>query len=46
VRFFHRSGVSKIVLNTDETNTRAHNLYERFGFHQVFPHGFVLGRDL
>jgi len=46
VRFFHRSGVSKIVLNTDETNTRAHNLYERFGFHQVFPHGFVLGWDL
>ena len=33
VRYFERNRVWKIVLNTEETNTRAHTLYERFGFH-------------
>ncbi len=46
VRYFHGQRVWKIVLNTEETNTRAHVLYERFGFHTVPPQGFVLGHDV
>lgn len=46
VRYFQSCTVWKIVLNTEEQNTRAHRLYERFGFHQVFPRGFVLGRAI
>lgn len=46
VRYFQRCGVLKIVLNTEETNTRAQTLYERFGFHVAPPRGFVLGADL
>ena len=46
VRYFQRCHVWKIVLNTEERNTRAHALYERFGFHLVQPRGFVLGREI
>lgn len=46
VRYFQSCKVWKIVLNTDEQNTRAHRLYERFGFHRVSPRGFVLGRPI
>jgi ribosomal-protein-alanine N-acetyltransferase len=46
VRYFQQRRVWRIVLNTEETNTRAHRLYEYFGFHRVEPHGFVLARDL
>lgn len=46
VRYFQSCKVWKIVLNTEEQNTRAHRLYERFGFHEVSPRGFVLGRAI
>lgn len=46
VRYFQSCRVWKIVLNTEEQNTRAHRLYERFGFHRVSPRGFVLGREI
>jgi [ribosomal protein S18]-alanine N-acetyltransferase len=46
VRFFREQHVWKIVLNTEEANTRAQALYERFGFHQVPQRGFVLGADV
>jgi ribosomal protein S18 acetylase RimI-like enzyme len=46
VRYFQRCRVWKIVLNTEERNSRAHALYERFGFHVVQPRGFVLGRPI
>ncbi len=46
VRYFHRCRVWKIALNTEERNTRAHALYERFGFHRVQPHGFVVGHRI
>lgn len=46
VRYFQRHKVWRIVLNTHETNTRAQALYERFGFVQVPPRGFVLSRDI
>lgn len=46
VRYFQRCRVAKIVLNTEESNTRAQALYEWFGFHDVAPRGFVLGADL
>ena len=46
IRYFQSHHVWKIVLNTEESNTRAHQLYERFGFHLVSPRGFVLGRPL
>jgi ribosomal protein S18 acetylase RimI-like enzyme len=46
VRYFQSAKVWKIVLNTEEQNTRAHRLYERFGFQLVAPRGFVLGREI
>jgi ribosomal-protein-alanine N-acetyltransferase len=46
VSYFQRHHVWKIVLNTEESNTRAHALYERFGFHLVEPRGFVLALPL
>lgn len=45
VRYFQRHQVAKIVLNTEETNTRAHRLYERFGFYLAPQRGFALGRN-
>jgi ribosomal-protein-alanine N-acetyltransferase len=46
IRYFEGHHVWKIVLNTEETNTRAHALYERFGFHRIAPVGFVLALPL
>lgn len=46
VRYFQRGGARSIALNTEESNTRAHALYERFGFVRVYPEGFVLGRPI
>ena len=46
VRYFEQHHVWKIVLNTEETNTRAHALYERFGFHRIEQRGFVLALPL
>jgi GNAT superfamily N-acetyltransferase len=42
VHYFQRQGVWKIVLNTEEANTRAHKLYEWFGFYRIRPRGFAL----
>jgi ribosomal-protein-alanine N-acetyltransferase len=46
VRYFQREGAWKIVLNTEEKNTRAHRLYEWFGFYLTRPRGFALGLPL
>lgn len=46
IRYFERQHVWKIALNTEEQNTRAHALYEWFGFQRVPQRGFVLGRPL
>jgi ribosomal-protein-alanine N-acetyltransferase len=46
IAYFARSGVMRILLNTEESNTRAHRLYEWFGFERVEPAGFVLGRPI
>jgi len=46
VEYFERAGVTRILLNTQEDNTRAHRLYEWFGFERVEPAGFVLGRPI
>ncbi len=46
IRYFARQHVWKILLNTEETNTRAHALYEWFGFERVVPQGFVLGHAI
>lgn len=46
VRYFQGEGVWKIVLNTEETNVRAHRLYEWFGFYLTRPRGFALGLPL
>lgn len=46
IHYFEREGVWKIVLNTEETNTRAHQLYEWFGFYLIKPRGFALGLDI
>jgi ribosomal protein S18 acetylase RimI-like enzyme len=46
VEYFARAGVTRILLNTQEDNTRAHRLYEWFGFERVEPAGFVLGRPI
>jgi [ribosomal protein S18]-alanine N-acetyltransferase len=46
VRYFQRQHVVRIALNSEEDNTRAHALYEWFGFERVPPQGFVLGRSI
>ena len=46
VHYFQRENAWKIVLNTEESNTRAHRLYEWFGFYLTRPRGFALGRAL
>jgi ribosomal-protein-alanine N-acetyltransferase len=46
VEYFARAGVTRILLNTQEDNVRAHRLYEWFGFERVEPSGFVLGRPI
>lgn len=46
VRYFQRENAWKIVLNTEEANTRAHALYEWFGFYLIRPRGFAMGLSL
>lgn len=46
IRFFAQARVSRIMLNTQEENTHAHRLYERFGFVRLNQMGFVLRRVL
>ncbi len=46
ITFFKRSNVLRIMLNTQEDNTRAHRLYEWFGFIRVPQIGFVLRKNL
>ncbi|HLY30479.1 MAG TPA: GNAT family N-acetyltransferase [Ktedonobacterales bacterium] len=46
VRYFRRKDVSRIILNTEEENTRAQRLYEYFGFFVTHARGFALGREL
>ncbi|HEX9035887.1 MAG TPA: GNAT family N-acetyltransferase [Ktedonobacterales bacterium] len=46
IHYFEREGVWKIVLNTEESNTRAHRLYDWFGFYLIRPRGFALGLTL
>lgn len=46
VRFFQQAKVSRIMLNTEETNTHAHRLYEWFGFVRIAQMGFVLRKSL
>lgn len=46
IAYFARQHARRILLNTEERNSRAHRLYERFGFHLVPPRGFVLARDI
>ncbi len=44
--FFAQMRVSHIMLNTQDNNTHAHNLYEWFGFERVQQMGFVLRKYL
>ena len=46
VRYFQAHHALKIVLNTQESNGRAQALYEWFGFHMVYPRGYVLERPI
>lgn len=46
IHYFEREGAWKVVLNTEESNTRAHRLYEWFGFYLIRPRGFALGRAI
>jgi RimJ/RimL family protein N-acetyltransferase len=46
IRFFQQANVSRIMLNTQEENHRAHRLYEWFGFIRLQQKGFVLRKTL
>jgi [ribosomal protein S18]-alanine N-acetyltransferase len=46
MRFFEKSRVMRIMLNTQDDNTYAHRLYEWFGFVRVAQMGFVLRKPL
>jgi ribosomal-protein-alanine N-acetyltransferase len=46
VNFFAQNRVSRIMLNTQQDNLRAHRLYEWFGFLRLEQMGFVLRKDL
>ncbi|GCF07702.1 GNAT family N-acetyltransferase [Dictyobacter arantiisoli] len=46
VRFFEQARVSRIMLNTQEDNYHAHQLYEWFGFIRLQQKGFVLRKTL
>lgn len=46
IRFFQHARVSRIMLNTEENNTHAHQLYEWFGFIRLQQMGFVLRKNL
>ncbi|HEU5376362.1 MAG TPA: GNAT family N-acetyltransferase [Ktedonobacteraceae bacterium] len=42
IKFFKTARSTRIMLNTQEDNTRAHHLYEWFGFVRIAQIGFVL----
>lgn len=46
VNFFAQARVSRIMLNTQQDNVRAHRLYEWFGFLRLEKMGFVLRKEL
>jgi [ribosomal protein S18]-alanine N-acetyltransferase len=46
LHFFAQKRVTHIMLNTQETNTHAHRLYEWFGFERIQQMGFVLRKSL
>ncbi len=46
IHFFVQAHVSRIMLNTQDDNVRAHRLYEQFGFICLSQKGFVLRKDL
>ncbi len=46
IHFFQREHVTRIMLNTEENNTHAHQLYEWFGFIRIQQMGFVLRKYL
>jgi ribosomal protein S18 acetylase RimI-like enzyme len=46
IGFFERKRVSRIMLNTQADNIRAHRLYEWFGFVRLEQMGFVLRKQL
>jgi len=46
IHFFAGEQVLRILLNTQDDNTRAHRLYEWFGFVRIMQMGFVLQRTL
>jgi ribosomal-protein-alanine N-acetyltransferase len=46
INFFAQNRVSRIMLNTQQDNVRAHHLYEWFGFLRLQQMGFVLRKDL
>lgn len=46
IRFFEHARVTRIMLNTQDDNIRAHRLYEWFGFVRIQQKGFVLRKVL
>jgi [ribosomal protein S18]-alanine N-acetyltransferase len=46
ITFFQQAHVQRIMLNTQDDNTRAHRLYEWFGFVRIVQRGFVLRKAL
>jgi len=46
IHFFEQAHASRIMLNTQEENHRAHRLYEWFGFIRLQQKGFVLRKTL
>lgn len=46
VHYFQRERVDRIMLNTQDDNYRAHDLYEWFGFIRMPQMGFVLRKQL
>ncbi|HYK85970.1 MAG TPA: GNAT family N-acetyltransferase [Ktedonobacteraceae bacterium] len=46
MRFFEKSRVLRIMLNSQSDNTHAHRLYEWFGFVRIQQTGFVLRKML
>lgn len=46
IHYFQQARMHRIMLNTEETNTYAHRLYEWFGFIRIDQTGFVLRKNL
>jgi len=46
IRFFEHARTTRIMLNTQDDNIRAHRLYEWFGFVRIQQKGFVLRKAL